>query len=317
MSITKKQIRNALDGLNTEFRSPRGDDLTSFVAQDLEQTLAQAFDIEYGLQRAGQFVSFDTSLGEYAESWARIYWDQTGQAKIGSTMQGDAPRVDVVKTKETHGTAIITASYGWNVMELQRAAATGTPLSTLKQNAAVEAINRKIDEIATSGDASLGFTGLVNDANVTLSNPPPVGAWSGLTGQQLVDSMLGMELLANNATLDRRPPDTLLLPPTAFQRVHATYSANDGVTVLAKFLQSARWINRVEQWQELETAGTASAPRAVVYNSGATTVNMKIGKLPGFLPPQARGFEFIVPAYAVVGGVEFARPGAATYYEGV
>ena len=55
----------------------------------------------------------------------------------------------------------------------------------------------------------------------------------------------------------------------------------------------------------------------MIYNSNEDTVSFKVGALPTLLPPQARNFEFVVPVYAVVGGIEWARPTAALYYENV
>jgi len=315
-SISGQQIRNALAAMNHEFKDPRNNDLTHHVELELEQALATAFDTEYAPLWGSQFVEIDNSLAMWAESWARIWYDEGGAAKLGSTMQDDAPRVDIVKSKESQNTVIISASYGWSIMELQRAAATGVALDTRKQQAVINAINRKIDELILSGDANVNYTGLSNDANVLLTNPPPGGAWSGLTAQQTVDSMLEMELGQNNRTLDARPPDTLLLPPTAFQLIHKTYGVDNGNTIRDLFIQNAAFVRRVAQWQKLETAGTGGIPRAVLYSSASDTVNFKVGTLATFLPPQARNFEFVVPVYAVVGGTEWARPGAGQYFEG-
>lgn len=316
MAISGQQIRNALRALNHEFKGRRGDDLTHHVELELEQALATAFDTEYNRLWGAQFVEFDNSLAAWAESWARIWYDERGQAKIGSTAQDDAPRVDIIKSKEVQNTVIISASYGWNIMEMQRAAATGVPLDTRKQQTVINAINRKIDDLILGGQISVNYTGLANDPNVLLTNPPPGGAWSGLTSQQIVDSMLEMELSQNNRTGDQRPPDTMILPPTAFQLIHKTFGVDNGRTVRDLFLQNAAFVSRVSQWSRLETIGTAGAPRGVLYNSRGDTVNFKIGTLATFLPPQARNFEFVVPVYAVVGGTEWARPGAAQYYEG-
>lgn len=313
----REEIRHALHSVCSGNKS-RFDALTRFVEPQLEQILPQVFETEYQpLVAQRDLVDFDQSLAAWAESWTRRWMDDTGRAAVGSTMQTAIPRIDVVQTKESQNTAIITASYGWDVMEMERASANGIGLSPLKQRAAVDAINREIDEIALMGNSELGYTGLLNSASVTEAATPPGGAWSGLTNQELVDSLLSIELAVYNGSKGLRPPSHMAVGPTGFARLHATYSAQNGSTVLDEFLKASVWVKNIFQVYEAETAGVGGTPSLTCYAKDPSVVNFKVGTLARPLAPQAKGFLFEVPIYAVVGGIEFARPACALRYRGV
>src|SRR5574344_902710 len=92
----------------------------------------------------------------------RIY-SRVGVAKMGGgDYATDFPSVDVFGTEVTVKVYPIQASYKYNKDEIARAARAGKPLEAMRANAARKAIEKKLNDIAMTGESTTGVKGLFN-----------------------------------------------------------------------------------------------------------------------------------------------------------
>ena len=123
------------------------------------------------------------------------------------------------------------------------------------------------DRIGAFGDASVGTTGFVNNANVPVFVLPNAGAWSGLTPAQILENLNAMAQAVVDQTIEIEEPDTLILPTAEYGLIAATpFLGGDGTeTILSVFLRNSPYITAVEQWSKLNGAGAGGLQRAICY----------------------------------------------------
>jgi hypothetical protein len=294
----------------------------AFLARDLVFVRREIIETVYGNLLAASLVPVDTEVPRGAQSAAQRTMRHRGEAKVSHTLAGDHPRVDVDIDEVLAKFANITASYGYDLQELEYAGFAGVQLSRLKADACAETVARGLNGVGMVGDAKLGLTGLLNNALVnvlTLTN----GAWLSASADNIVADLAQMEQAFITQNLDVIPPEgvTLLLP-TAYEGRIATLQRSSGSDLSVKewFLRNARIIKSIERVVDLDSAtGTsvraADPPQGILYVKSPRVLRWPVPVLYEEEAPQQKGFEFVVPARARASGVEFIRPTHALYIE--
>jgi hypothetical protein len=118
-------------------------------------------------------------------------------------------------------------------------------------------------------------------------------------------------------TLQTEYPDTLLLPPTRYSQIATKRIPDTQVTVLQFFLANNPWIKNVDEWYHLETAGSGSTKRMVVYRRDPMKVRLAIPQEFEVFPVEQRGLEFLVPTHSRIGGVIMPKPKSAVFRDGL
>lgn len=301
---------------------------TALLARDLVFAAAEVERRVYAETRTLRYIRPDTNFPAGAQVYARRYSDHVGKAKVTHMLAGDAPRVDVSGSEDFLPFRWVTASYGYTVEDLERAAFSRMPLVQWKRDAAVDAIARGIDRIGRSGtfgdpEGDSKLTGLFNNVSVTLHTLTN-GEWPSATAAEILADLQELESAIITASLDTQPEGYRLLLPTAMEGRLRTLKvdANSDMTVANYFLANARLITSIERWGELDSAVSpgvraSDPPQAILMPID----QMKAGiywPMPisyDEMPPEIRNFEWVVNARAKVGGVEILRPFLMLYVQ--
>lgn len=295
---------------------------STFFARELEQIRAKAYNVKYAALKGISFVPVDTSLDPGTEIVTFRQWDMVGMAKIIASYASDFPRSDVSAKEFTTKVKSIGASYGYNVQEIRAARREGRPLDQQKANACKRAIDQFLDKVCQTGDSSTGLTGLLNLANTQTYTIPSDGTgssplWANKTSDLVARDMHTAVRTMVEATYELEQPDTMILPLTSFGYISTTrMSTIDSTTILEYFLKTSPYITTVASWYALETAGSGSTKRMVVYRRDPDALQFLLPIPFEQFPPEQRGMEFVTACHARCGGVVAYYPMSILYADG-
>ncbi len=287
---------------------------TGFLAKSLEYVQAQAYDVEYAPADARRFIPVDTSVPNGAETFAYDQWDTTGLAKIIANYADDLPGVAAFVTRIPAVCKSVGASYDYSLQDIRAIQFARSRLDEKRIQAASQAIEYTIDNIAAFGNAEHGLTGFLNSAAVPVVNLPN-GNWTISTS---ADAMLADLTAFANAivsnTKTRHKPNTILLDTESYGFMLRPVGADYGRTIMSAFLSNNPYITSIDQWVSLDNAdANGTGPRWVCYEKSPLVVNLVISQEFEQLPPQAKNLAFHVPCHARTGGVTFRIPLACAY----
>lgn len=263
--------------------------------------------------------------------WARVYtwrmFDRFGKAKIVANMGDDIPRADRSGQEESKVIKPLASAYGWDIFEIKAAAATGTPLDTLKAMAARFAIETEIDSILAVGSAAHNLQGIFNltgTSTVTLGTKTGGGvAWSAAaTSAEIAADLFAMPIKAiTNMKLAGGPmfqKFTIVLPIDSYALASTKQMApGTDTTVLQYVLKNSPWIAAIEPWHYATGAGASGVNRMIAYPKNPMVVAGIVPMEFTTMPPEQRNLEYVVNTVATCGGVVVRYPVAVVYADGL
>jgi hypothetical protein len=298
---------------------------TAFLESQLMQHRQKTLEVQYPDNIALQLVPRATDIDPEAKTYSTHVIDRRGRAKViaAGAAANDIPRVDV-KIDEILGTvAEIADSFGFSLSELRTAARLGTPIEAWKGRAARSAVEDEIDQMVAKGETStqtsLGVTGFVNNANVSLDTTS-FTVWSSSDTSDALIAELMKPASAINVTVKNKGSllsNTLALAPVNYDII-ATKPMGSGsdLTVLKFFLLNNPYITSVVQWSKLALANAGgNGARAVCYRRDPEVLESVVPLLFEQLPPQAQGLELVTICRARAGGVKVYHPEAMLYLD--
>ncbi len=275
--------------------------------------------------RAMDFVPPISGIAPYDRSYEYSMWTITGEAKAYGDNARDLPRVGVRRQPFTRSIAPIGASYGWTVDDIRAASARGVPLEETTVIAAMMAIKRKLDRRIALGDTDLGYTGLVNDAQIINdNNVSPVSNYS--TAANKLDSL--NKLVADTRTRLKQATEMpggdgipafnkfqVLLPTADYAFAKQTpISANYPTSILQVFMDNnSEWLSGVSEWSVLDNLDGGNEGRAVCYPLNPAALGHATARFYNEEPPQASGLNIEIPCHAASGGTVIRFPVAFSY----
>jgi len=290
--------------------------LTAVAERELEYLRGASFDILYPELKWSRLIPVDTAAPPGVESIVYEQWDEAGEAKIIANGADDLPLADVAKDRFVNRVVVVGAAYKVTQEDLLRAQMSGVNIENRRQRAAINAIGRRLDQIAAVGEPTAGLKGLLTHDQVPVI--AATGAWSGLNPTQLVDELHRLEDTIWASTNELQTPDTLILPTAQMQRIRRTYmSVDNQVSVMQRFLQNAAFIKNIESWHRASTAGVGGVARAMAYRRDPAVVQIAFPVPLRQLPPQPRNLALLNPMFSKIGGVEFYYPKSALYMDGI
>jgi hypothetical protein len=306
--------------LDTLKRLTLDDKLAAFLEQELQAVEAENYRVEYVDLRARRFLPLNSSVPAGAETFAFRVWDVFGEAVWAANYANGIPNTAVRGEKIVGKVESILAGYSYSTQDLRAAAMASVPLETELANAAMEAIERKVDKTAALGDAARGFIGFANHPNPTLL--AATGAWSNpaTTNDQVFADLMRLAKRMRSDTSEIHSPNSLLLPTDAFDSLATRLlnTANSaGDTILSAFIKTNPWIKSVESWPRLNQAGVGGVGRAIAYKKDKNVVDLVIPMEPLQHAPQQVALNYHVPVESRFGGVRVRQPKAIVYMDGV
>lgn len=270
-----------------------------------------------------ELVAVTSEAGEWATSVEVHYLD--GATK-GRFLGGAADDVPYVRAQTGRFSVPITPGgigFEMSLEELRQSKFLGRDLNTSLAQLAYRGYQEHAQEIALLGDASRGYAGLLNSADVTATNAP-----STLAAAADADAMVAILLSALEGVFNRTKTieraNTMLLPPAHFALAAHTRLSTDAKTTVLDYVKEKNVFTmemgtplEVRAVSELEGIGAGSTDRMMVYDKSDTTVKMHIPMPHRFVSPQPDGLSMKVPGEYKLGGVEWLYPGAAQYLDGI
>lgn len=303
------------------------DKYTAALDQQLEFVKTQTYDILYPELKARRLLPQDTSVDPGAETISYQQWDEYGMAEIISNYADDLPMVETLTEKFTQVVQSIGKGYQYSIQDLRRAAMSGNQLDLRRARAARRAVERKVDDIAATGDAKGKLKGFLNHPNVsvlTAANDGTSTRWvqgraTPKTAALIQADMHNVVNTVRSVSKEVHTANTLLLPSYEFGYLSQTPVGSDNqATVLRSFLANNPFISNIESWYKLDTADAAgTGPRMVAYDRSPEVLELVIPQEFEQLPPQARNLAFVVPCHARVGGVVVYYPLGLIYMDGI
>lgn len=296
------------------------DKYAAFLEQELQAVEAKMYRVEYPDLRARKFIPLKSDVAPGDETFAYWVWDVFGEAVWAANYANGVPTTAVRGEKIIGKTEGILAGYSYSTQDLRAAGQANRPLETDLANAAMAAIERKVDRVAALGDAARGFLGFANHPNPTLLSA--TASWSnpGTSVDTIFADLMRLVKRMRSDTVEIFSPDTLLLPTDAYDAI-ATRLLNtanpSGDTVLSAFLKTNPWVKSVESWPRLATAGVAGVPRAICYKKSSDIVALVIPMEPLQHEPQKVALNYHVPVESRFGGVIVRQPKAVVFMDGV
>lgn len=302
----------------------------SFLQQQAQYIEPQVYEITYPDIQYPNLMPVDTSGNEWAKSIAFYSSDKVGQAAWFNHLAADVPFADVMRAKYEQGIEMGSIGYYYSLEELgQQMMIPGLNLTTERAAAARRAAEEMLDRIAFFGDTTKNWTGLTNDANVSIVNAPADGTgssalWSTKTADLMARDINSVLSVVYTGSLTTETADTLLVPPDRFTTLAGSRLTNTAVTGLS-FVQASNAYTAltgnpltIRTVRGLETAGAGGIARAIAYRNEIQILKFHLPMPFNFRPVmQTTALRFDVPGIFRTGGIEIRRPGSVRYLDGI
>lgn len=303
----------------------------SFMQQQATALEPELYRIKYPEYNYAALIPVDTSAGEWAKSVTFYSADTVGKASWFNGNSTQMPRADVNLTQHTHDLKMAAIGYGYNLEELNFAKRVNFNLDTERAFAARRAYEQFMYGLAIGGDASVGMTGLINNAGVSPVTAPADGAGSATTfasktGDQIARDLNSMLTTKLEASLGVELLNTIALPIDQYNLLATKRmgTSGDEITVLEWLMKYNTYTAQTGQplvirmLRGLNGAGGSGTDRAIAYVNAMDVLKLHLPMPHRFMPVYQTGpMSFEVPGIFRTGGVEIRRPGAVSYLDGI
>jgi hypothetical protein len=294
---------------------------TAQLARSLLFVKAQSIDVSYPNLRARELLPVDGSVPPGAESYSVLEWDYVGEAKHITNYADDLPRVDAFVKETIRKVYGFGDSYAWSVQDLRRVALGLGELDTKRQQAAREVFERKVESLASVGDAVMGLEGILKAANVPVVALANAGTWATKATANPDHIIADVNKLINSipvATNGVESADTVVMDIGNLALISTTARSTTTDTTILQFLRANHPGVNFSAWFPCGLANaTNNGPRMVAYRKSAMTAELVIPLEFTEHPPQERNLAFVVNCEARCGGVAVHRPKGIAYMDGI
>lgn len=312
-----------------------------FLSQQLQSLDPTKFYELFAGRIGRRFLNVIDNVSPYDTVYKYAMIKMRGTAKKGGQHSRDARTVSVTKTETTQNIKNIPVEYGWSVDEISASKAKGLDLDTDELQTAIGTVEQTIDNMLATGDTEIGVTGMLNNANVNITQAvAKTGGgrpWTGSTilPKEVIAEVTGMisrtrsrlkQATDKSTGMPAFPELGLLLPQTAMSYVASTpRSDNSDTTVMSWLLETNPWLKSIEDWWQCDTGDTqhSNGTISVLYPIVPGTVGchpMAGGALIPVdfvsLAPQERGHDVRIPSKGRCGGTVIRYTFAFEYLYG-
>lgn len=255
--------------------------------------------------------------------------DTTGKAKFISGAANDIPFNQATRSLATHDFAMIGSGWEWNMEEINQASLYGIDLNSSKVTGATQSTEQLLYDICMIGATEKNWTGFTNDATVTRTDAAATGTASSRHFEDKDVDKIAVDINTafssiRSTTNEIEWADSVALPPTSFRTLATRrVGAGDGMMTWLEYIRKNN-VYTAETGQpmnifpvrDLETAGTGSSKRMVVYRRDVDVIRFHLP-----MPRRVIGVrQKSLMAYedgliARTGGVEIRLPGAMIYVD--
>lgn len=260
-----------------------------------------------------RMIPIDTSANPYAASVTFFTRDSVGKAKFINASGDDIPYANTTMSKFEQ--SIMTAGIGaqWSLEEIGAAAQLGISLSTDELDAARMAYERLVDDVAFTGDTTIGVEGLFNTTGITSTAAGT--AWASATSAQIVQQVVDDFTAVRTSTIGIETADTLMLP-IAQHALIATkaYGVEGGLTIL-DYLQKA--LTALMGKPITVESDYRLSNKAVIYKRAPDALKMHMPMPLQFIPPQMFNFKVKTLGMFRFSALNIRKPASMRYRTGI
>lgn len=296
---------------------------TVAFARELEHVLREVYKTDYPELKSRQIIPVSGEAGPGARLVTHRIWDHTGKAKLGAAAGDDIPRVGVSAAEYSSRIVGLRMGYGYDTDELRESIQLGRQIDDMRADACREVMERTADEVAALGAPEFGIYGFFKNPNVT---PTAVvtGSWSAATtSAQMLGDLTKLLNAIPAATKQVYFPNWLVLGTDEYNLAAVKeVDSTNRISVLQalKDLWKAATGREltITSWVHADLADAENdGPRAVAFVKDPKIVKWHVPLEFVAMPPQLRNFEFVIPCEMRIGGVDFIRPKAVAYMDGL
>jgi hypothetical protein len=265
---------------------------------------------------ARKFIPAEAGVPDWAHVRTYRLYDHAGVAKVIANGADDMGEAEVNGGETSSRIVKVGLGYGYDLDEIQAAAATGIPLDPMRGTAARDATERQIDYLLAQGkvvraDGTLvtvsGVTGLFS---ITGTTPYTLGTkalggttWGTLaapnaTGDEVALDLMGIASNLFEQTQQLWAQFDILLNPVSYDYAAQKRLGSVSDTTALKFAMSnCPYIRSINPWWQVPSGNV------FCYANDPIVVAAVVNQEWLALAPQLRGLRYFVPAYGKCGGV--------------
>jgi|GEM_PF-6805441 len=286
---------------------------TGFLALELEELMAEVFQVDFGPSLAMQILPVDDRV----TSADVISYRQTtpvGEATELADYGQDIRTAEVYAEKFTHNVVPYALSYLMDVNTIRQSQLTGVPLEMQKSDAAQLGINQALDTLAATGSTKNNVAGFVNNSSVNLVSAI-TGTWSAATGTQITNDVLALINGVYSQSLQTREANTLLCGTAQWGYLNRKQA--DIEDTVANWLIRNTSITRIQPWHKLDLADAAgTGPRLVAFEASPSVLFMRLTQPLEIFAPQLENLVYKTILHARSAGTIIPKPYGITYMDG-
>ena len=297
-----------------------------FFQRELTHVMERAFNKKFPELKFRMLFPVSNEINPYMDSYAYKTYTRNGMAKLIRDYGNDLSRVDLQAAETVVKIRTIGASYAYTYLEVEQAQMVGMSLDAKKAEAALRAVEEKLNRMAFFGDDDADLTGLFNNPNVTsgtLSTGAGGGtAFAGKTPEEILADLNEQANAIVQSTKMVEIPTTIMLPPSQFADItsRAKNSASD-TTVGQHFMNSWQWGNGIELVPVNECSAAVNPELTndamVIYKKDPDTLQMHIPQEYIQHPMQAENLQYTINTTVITGGLEIYYPASVSIVEGI
>lgn len=304
---------------------------TGLFLRQLLYIMPQAYEYKYPAIRYADLFPVNYSIPTGARSHAFHQYDEMGNAEITDSYADDAPGVDRLGIEIIGGIFGIRSSYFYDIQDLRSFQFAGIPLDAMKAVTARRIIERKCDTLAAVGDTKHGFTGILNDANissVTVGTKAAGNAnrWGTLTGSTVTVTATPDEILGDCTSLlngvfipsvGTHTPNTLVFGTQNWAIINTKRLDGFNMKTIADYLMSALpWVQALEYWPQLDKAGSGAKERLFACERSRENFEIMIPQEFEQFPPEWRNLAATIQCHKRFAGIQMRFPKSCAFMDG-
>lgn len=298
-----------------------------FLTNNLQAVQSEIEEIFYLDFRLNEFVPIITNIPEGATTYSYRVVDRVGTGTFISNDGTNARSAGVSARNVPYNLEYAGIIAEWTLEDLRRAVFGGISLDTETLKAATEGAMDHIELVGLLGDPDYGFTGLVNNPDVTTAAAAAV--WSTLTADQLVSEIqtrVTQVIIQTNEIVGRviKSSMDIYLPVAQADLIFNTkLSVDADKTVWEYVSMNNLWTKYTGKpltlhiVAELNGAGAGSSDRMIVGQNDTRVMEMAIPIMPRVITTINKGFSISAPMEYKISGLNVKRPGTMLYVDSI
>lgn len=296
-----------------------------FLEQELEAMKSRDLDVMYPNLMGRRLFPLDMSTNEGAETVAYRSYDMAGMAKLIANGADDLPSVTVKSKKSVKQLYSIGDSFEYTQQDIRSARMGMVPLDSKMMSAARRAAMVTEDDLIFVGDSRVGYTGIVNDPNIS-DVDAPAGAGGDTTWvEKTPDEIIADVSLAVNTIISGskgvEAPTTMAIPTEQYGHISQTRMGDGSdVTILNFILASNPYISEIVPVYKLKGAIPVtgdSSDCAIFYDRNPDKLWVEIPMDFRAYSAQEDGLKLKVPCEMRTGGLIIAYPLSVCRLDGI